>query len=371
MRSFGRLALCLTLAMCLALTGSAPAFAKTSATPLAAKKTKADVVEQTLKGMTLKEKIGQMFLVDCPEDGAKWAEGYHPGGYVLFAKDFEGKTPSGVKKTIQSYQNASKIPMLIAVDEEGGSVTRVSRFTAFRAKPFPSPQAVYKAGGGDAIKKDVRDKAALLKPLGINVNLAPVADLPTSSQSFIYGRSFGTSASLTSKFVSAVVTESRKAGLGAVLKHFPGYGDNSDTHTGVAVDARPLKTFEERDFLPFQAGIKAGAQAVLVSHNIVTSLDRKYPASLSKKAHAALRNLGFDGVAMTDDLNMGAITEGYGQAEAAVMAVEAGNDMLITADFKTGMVAVLRAVQSGRIKESRLNESVRRILKWKHDLGLI
>ncbi len=371
MRSIKRCALGLTLVMCLVLTGSVAAFAKTNTAPMAAKKTKTDVVEKTLKGMTLKEKIGQMFLVDCPADGAKWAESYHPGGYVLFAKDFEGKTPSDVKKTIQGYQNASRIPMLIAVDEEGGSVTRVSRFKAFRKKSFPSPQAVYKSGGWDAIKKDVRDKAALLKPLGVNVNLAPVADLPTSSKSFIYGRSFGTNPSLTSKFVSTVVTESRKAGLGAVLKHFPGYGDNSDTHTGVAVDGRPLKTFEQRDFLPFKAGIGAGAQAVVVSHNIVTSLDPKAPASLSKKAHAALRKLGFDGVTMTDDLNMGAITEAYGQAEAAVMAVEAGNDMLITADFKTGEMAVLKAVESGRIKESRLDESVRRILKWKHSLGLI
>jgi beta-N-acetylhexosaminidase len=148
---------------------------------------------------------------------------------------------ASVKKTIGGYQDVSKIPMLITVDEEGGSVTRISRYKAFRSGKFQSPQAVYKAGGAAAIRADVREKAKLLKSLGVNVNLAPVSDVPTSADSFIYGRSFGTDPVLTGKYVAAVVKESKKAGLGAVLKHFPGYGDNGDTHTGIEVDSRPAR----------------------------------------------------------------------------------------------------------------------------------
>jgi hypothetical protein len=176
-------ALCLLAALCLVLSGAAGASGKGD-----------DAVEKILKNMTLKEKVGQMFLADCPADAAKAAKDYHLGGLVLFADDFRGETPDSVRETIRSDQAAAKVPMLIAVDEEGGTVTRVSRFKAFRERKFPSPQAVYAAGGWDAIKEDAREKAALLKSLGVNVNLAPVADLPTSSKSFIYSRSFGTSA---------------------------------------------------------------------------------------------------------------------------------------------------------------------------------
>ena len=351
-------ALCAVLALGLMLSAAVTASAKNEQT------------EKIIAGMSLSEKVGQMFLAVCPADALGAVKTYQPGGYVLFARDFEDETPANVKKKTAGWQRASKVPMLIAVDEEGGTVTRVSRFSAFRSGKFASPQAVYKAGGADAILKDVREKAELLLAIGVNVNLAPVADVPTSEKSYIYGRSFGTDPALTAKYVAAVVKESRKAGIGAVLKHFPGYGDNGDTHTGI-MDDRPLSAFEKRDFLPFRSGVEAGAQAVLVSHNIVTALDKKYPASLSPKAVKALRNLGFKGVAMTDDLAMGAIAEVYGQADAAVLAVEAGNDMLISADFRTGIAAVVKAVESGRISEARIDESLRRILEWKRQLGLI
>jgi len=354
-----RAALGLILALCFTLTGAAPASAATSK------------IDKILKGMTLPEKVGQMFLADCPADAASAAKTYQLGGYVLFAKDFQNQTPASVKKTIQGYQQASKVPMLISVDEEGGAVTRISQFKAFRAVRFWAPMALYQSGGKKLVLSDAREKAKLLKSMGINVNLAPVVDVPTSSKSFIYARSFGTDPKLTGQYAAALVKEDVKAHLGAVLKHFPGYGDNGDTHTGIIVDSRPLSAFQKRDLVPFKAGISAGAAAVLVSHNIVQCYDKERPASLSPKVHKALRSLGFKGVAMTDDLAMGAITSAYGQAEAAVMAVEAGNDMLISQDFKTGIDAIVKAVKDGRIKESTIDQSVRRILQWKQSLGLI
>ena len=374
MKNLKRSALALCLALVLTLTGVGPMLIgnKPTLTGVVTAEAATGKIDKMVKGMSLNEKVGQLFLADCPTDAQKAAKTYQLGGYVLFARDFEGKTPASVKKTISGYQSVSKIPMLITVDEEGGNVTRVSRFKAFRSSQFQSPQAVYAAGGASGIRADIREKAKLLKSLGINVNLAPVADVPTSTKSYIYGRSFGTDPKLTGKYVAAAVKESKKAGLGSVLKHFPGYGDNGDTHQGVEVDSRPLSTFKKRDLLPFKAGIEAGASAILVSHNIVKAFDAKRPASLSLNVHKVLRdNLGFDGVVMTDDLAMDAITEAYGQAEAAVMAVQAGNDMIISRDFETGINAVLKAVKSGRIKESRIDVSVRRILQWKQQLGLI
>ena len=157
-----------------------------------------------------------------------------------------------------------------------------------------------------------------------------------------------------------------------VLKHFPGYGSNVDTHTGIAIDARPIETFRSSDFLPFEAGIDAGAQSILVSHNIVQCMDGELPASLSPAVHDILRDeLGFEGVIMTDDLIMEAITEYTGGENAAVLAVQAGNDMLVSSDFVTQYNAVLAAVQDGTISEDHIRESAIRVIRWKMDLGLM
>ena len=150
------------------------------------------------------------------------------------------------------------------------------------------------------------------------------------------------------------------------------YGNNLDTHTGIAIDERPIESFRESDFLPFRAGIDAGAQSVLVSHNIVTCMDAELPASLSPAVHQVLRDeLGFDGVVMTDDLIMEAITDYTGGADAAVLAVQAGNDMLVSSDFVTQYNAVLAAVQDGTISADRIRESAIRVIQWKIDLGLL
>ena len=185
-------------------------------------------------------------------------------------------------------------------------------------------------------------------------------------------RSFGKDATQTSEYVRTVVGQMAADGMGMVLKHFPGYGNNIDTHTGIATDERPIETFRESDFLPFAAGIEAGAQSVLVSHNIVTCMDSELPASLSPAVHDILRDeLGFEGVIMTDDLIMEAITDYTGGENAAVLAVQAGNDMLVSSDFVTQYNAVLAAVQDGTISEDRIRESAIRIIRWKMDLGLL
>ena len=160
--------------------------------------------------------------------------------------------------------------------------------------------------------------------------------------------------------------------MGSVLKHFPGYGNNQDTHTGAAVDQRPYETFESSDFLPFQAGIQAGADAVLVSHNIVTSMDESLPASLSPAVHRVLRDtLGFDGVILTDDLAMEAAAQYAQDGSVAVLAVQAGNDMIVTTDFETQIPQVIAAVEEGTIPMEQIDQSEARVLSWKYDLGLL
>ncbi len=331
------------------------------------------VAKRWMDTMTLEEKVAQMFFVRCPEENAEeiMAE-YQFGGYLLFARDFESETKESVTKKITTYQEISKIPAFIGVDEEGGTVNRISKYKAFRNSPFESPRALYQKGGFDEIRKDTREKTNLLLSLGININFAPVCDVASSSEDFIYDRAFGTEVEKTSEYVTLVVETMKEMGIGSVLKHFPGYGNNVDTHTGIAYDKREYETFQNNDFLPFKAGIDVGAPFVLVSHNIVESMDDKLPASLSFAVHHILRSqLGFKNIIITDDLSMDAITTYTGQEDAAVLAIEAGNDMLCSTDYKEQIAAVVNAVKSGKITEERIDESVLRILQTKYDLGLI
>lgn len=332
-----------------------------------------DRAAEIMRGMTLEQKIGQMFFARCPdENAAAIVEQYHPGGYILFDRDFENKTADEVKESIAGYQSAAQIDMLIGVDEEGGTVKRVSKNEVLCEEPFRSPQALYEEGGMELIVSDTQKKAEVLKDLGINVNLAPVCDVSTDPEDFIYQRAFGQDAEKTSEYAAAVVTQMNKSGIGCTLKHFPGYGSNRDTHTGIADDERDYATFIQSDFLPFEAGIEAGAGSVLISHNIVKAMDADLPASLSPKVHAVLRgDLGFDGVVMTDDLYMDAIRDGYGTEEAAVLAVQAGNDMLISSQMEEQYNAVLEAVKKGTLAQERIDEAVLRVLRWKFSMGII
>ena len=245
-------------------------------------------ITELLASMTVEEKIGQLFLVRCRADtAAEDIKEYRLGGFVMFASDYENKTPDEAAASAASYQAASDIPLVIAVDEEGGTVVRVSKYPQYRSEPFLSPAALYSAGGLEAVLSDLDEKAALLRSVGVNCNLAPVCDVSQNSSDYIYPRTLGYGAEETADYVSASVSRYTADGMGCVLKHFPGYGGNSDTHMGFSVDTRDFSAFEDGDLLPFIAGIKAGAGAVMVSHNIVNCIDPDYPSSLSAKVHGA------------------------------------------------------------------------------------
>lgn len=325
-----------------------------------------------LSEMSTEEKVGQLLLARCPDNAAEQAEKYKFGGYVLFKRNVKNKTPETLREFMVGFQSVSDIPMIVAVDEEGGEIVRVSSLSTFRETRFPSPSKAYKDGGFQGIYDDYSEKSKFLLDLGFNLNLAPVADVSVDPKDYIYSRTLGLPAGETAEYITNAVTAAKEAGISSCLKHFPGYGNNADTHTGSAIDERSADNFRSSDFLPFKAGIDAGAECVLVSHNIVKCFDGKKPASLSPEIHRILREeLNFSGIIMTDDLSMDAVslfcTDNLPYAEA----VNAGNDMLIVTEYEAAYNDILSAAENGEISQETIDRAVMRIIAWKYAKGLL
>lgn len=326
-----------------------------------------NMAKEKLDEMNLDEKIGQLLLVRVPDsDAVEAIKKYNFGGYVLFERDFKGKTKDEVVGEVKSYQDASKVPMIIATDEEGGKVVRASSNTNLRSTPFLSSQELYKKGGFDLIEEDTVAKSKFLKGLGVNVNLAPVVDVVTDKDAYMYNRALGEGTELTSEYAKTVIKASKTDDVSYVLKHFPGYGNNSDTHSGTSTDSRTMEEIEETDLPPFKAGIDAMAEAVLVNHNLYESIDQDLIASLSKNAHQLLReNLGFSGVIITDDLDMLATKSGDVD-DVYVRALTAGNDMLIVTDYEAAFNEIKTAVDDNKLSNDDIDKAALRILAWKY-----
>lgn len=318
-----------------------------------------------LKNMSIDQKIGQLLLVRYPEEEQKDVlKKYQFGGYLFFAKDFRNKTKDEVISMINDLQSTSKIPILTAVDEEGGIVVRVSSNPNLRSERFLSSQKLYELGGFDKIKEDTIEKSNLLKELGLNLNLAPVVDVSTNKDDYMYERSIGQNSDITAEYAKTVISASKGSGVSYTLKHFPGYGNNIDTHTASSIDNRSLDDIEKNDLPPFKAGIEAKAEAILVSHNIVDSIDNKNPASISQKVHKLLRkNLNFSGIVITDDLEMGATKD---IEDKSVKAILADNDLLIVTDYLESINEIKNAINNKIITENDLDKKVLKILEWKY-----
>ncbi len=321
-----------------------------------------------LETMSLEEKVGQLFLARYDASTSiGQINDYYVGGFVLFAKDFQNHTKESIKAELIQRQELSKIPLALAVDEEGGYVTRVSRFSQFRSEKFQSNKTLFETGGYNLVKASEAEKAELLLSLGLNLNLAPVADVSINSDDYIYIRTFGRDAKETATFISNIVKYNEEAGISSCLKHFPGYGNNIDTHGDIAIDNRSYENFINNDFLPFKSGIEAGVPTILVSHNVVQAMDSEYPASLSKKVISELRNtLNFSGIIITDDLAMGAVLKYVDDNISATLAINAGNDLIITSDFEAMFNEVLTSINNGTIKMETIDTAVRRIIAWKY-----
>lgn len=317
-----------------------------------------------LKTMTLDEKIKQLLLIRYPEKQVS-----DVGGYVFYEKDFKGKNKDEVKNMINDLQKNAKIPLLTSVDEEGGRVVRISSNNLLVDEKFKSPKELYDSGGLPLIEEDVKKKSNILHSLGINVNLAPVVDVATDSSAYMYPRTIGQNATITAAYAESVIKSSKGTNVSYVLKHFPGYGNNLDTHVNTSTDIRSYDDIMNNDIIPFKKGIDVGAEAVLVSHNIITGIDDKNPATLSKGVHNVLKNnLGFTGVIITDDLDMGAtknIDKKY------LKALLASNDLLIVTDYEKAIDEIKNGLNNNEISESTIDAAVTKVLAWKYYKYLI
>lgn len=323
-----------------------------------------------LQKMTLDEKIAQLLLVSHPlSNDIQILKKYQFGGFVFFGADFRNKKKDEVIKMIKNLQDVAKIPLLTAVDEEGGSVVRVSSNQALAPEKFKSPRELYAAGGLPLIKDDAIKKNTLLKELGLNLNLSPVIDVTTNPDSFMYNRSLGENTSITSEFAKLIIDTSKNSGVSYTLKHFPGYGNNADTHTTSNIDTRSWNDIENNDLPPFKAGIEAKAETIMVNHNIINSIDSSNPASISPSIHNILRNnLNFTGIIMTDDISMGAISS---IPDAALKGILAGNELIITNDYEESFNSIKNAVNDNRLNEEVINKLAFRVIAWKYYKGLM
>ncbi len=325
---------------------------------------------QKLQSLSLSEKIGQVLLVHYQKGENKEIEKkYQFGGFIFFEKDFQNKTKEEVIKMINDLQKEAKIPLLTAVDEEGGTVTRISHNKNLVENPFKSPQELYREGGFAKIKEDTIQKSQILMELGLNLNLAPVVDVSTDENDYIYKRTLGLPTEYVSKFAETVIEASQNTGVSYTLKHFSGYGNNSDTHKQGSIDNKSYEEILKYDLPPFISGIEKGAEAIMNSHNTVNAIDKENPTSLSKKAHDILRQkLKFTGIVITDDLNMQALKN---IQDKEVKALLAGNDLLITSDYEESYNNILKGINNGLLSEEELNHAVFRLLAWKYYKKLI
>ena len=321
-----------------------------------------------LNTLSLDEKIGQLLLARHPSNNdVKDAQTYHLGGYVFFASDFKNKTTEQVKNMISNIQTNTSIPLLTAVDEEGGKVIRVSKYQNLAPTPFLSPSEIYLEGGYEAIREDTINKSKLLSSLGLNLNLAPVVDVSTNKADYIYERTLKLPTNLVNIYAKTVIEASKEGTVSYTLKHFPGYGNSKDTHKGMAINKESLESIQNNYLPPFIFGIEA--EAIMVSHNIMENIDSENPSSLSLKIHdILLKDLNFTGIIITDDLSMGAITQ---ISMPNTKAILAGNDLLITTDYAKSFQEIKDSLANNTISEDILNHHVFKILAWKYYKHLI
>lgn len=344
-------------------------------------------VDDLINSMTLEEKVGQIFIVAFREDSSshpitsldattkQQIHDFNPGGVVLFSENID--TIPQTQKLIKDMQENSKIPMFIAVDEEGGRISRIGNNPKIHSTKIPSaniigladdPELAYQAG--TVLGKE-------LSSLGFNMNFAPVADVNTNPQNPVIGdRAYGSDPYNVGSIVQEISKGMQDQGVCSVLKHFPGHGDTSlDSHHGQVVINHDIERIRQIELIPFEKGIQSGADGVMTAHIMLPNIiGEDLPSTLSGEILTGLlrKELGHEKLIITDAMNMKAISSYWSSSEAAVMAFMAGADIiLMPSSLGEAYNGVLEAVKNGQITEERLNESLQRILTVKFQRNII
>jgi beta-N-acetylhexosaminidase len=339
-----------------------------------------DTVRLRMAAMSLDEKIGQVLFfgfegVALDPQAIEIIERYKPGGLIVMGGNVKS-VPQLLELVNSLKAEASKngIPAFISVDEEGGRVNRMPP----ELKNLPPARKIGKTGSADIADSVGGLIADELRAFGFNMDFAPVLDIWSNPENTVIGdRALGTDAETVGRLGVRIMKGIASGGVIPVVKHFPGHGDTAaDSHKELPVSDRSLKSLEDLELKPFEEAIANGADAVMVAHILLPQLDANYPSSLSKALITdILRNqMKFDGLVVTDDMTMGAISKNYGLAEAAVTSFQAGSDMILVVNCYDDEIAVAEALKdavgSGKITQERLDESVYRILKLKEKYGL-
>lgn len=364
--------------------------------PLSAKDRSSEI-ESKIKTMGVREKVAQMFVVrlesldpafdndavhksslrgatEVNDRIEETFERYPAGGVILFSRNIENpRQTKKLTKKIHALKSGSGIRPLTFIDEEGGIVSRLANNKAFDLPKFESMKKIGESGDEENAWKAGKAIGKYLGEFGFDVDFAPVADVDTNPLNPIIGdRAFSADPAEAAGMSSAFLKGLESAGTKGCLKHFPGHGDTqTDTHKGYAETGKTWEELLECEMLPFKSGIESGADFIMTAHISAPKVDGSgSPSTLSKTitTDKLRRELGYDGIIITDAMEMSAITKNYGNGEAAIKSILAGSDMiLIPYDYRATFKSVLEAVENGVIPEERINESVRRILKVKFE----
>ena len=333
-------------------------------------------VEEKLSNMSVEEKIGQMLMVldyskEVDEELLDKLNTIKPGGFILFAENFESYEQT--KKLIEDIKSTSDIPMFISIDQEGGRVQRLKELSDAEVTVIPPMYNLGLTNDVDLAYEVGQVVGEELRVFDINMNFAPVLDIYSNPENTVIGnRSFGTTSSLVSNMALSFAKGQESTGIISVYKHFPGHGDTlEDSHNTLPIITKTKEELLELELIPFIDAIENDADVIMVGHLAVPEITNdNTPASLSKEIVTGLlkEELGFDGLVITDALNMGALTKNYTEEEIYVNAINAGVDILLMADFDTETVEIIKGnIKNGTIKMEEIDDSVKKILELKYD----
>lgn len=339
-----------------------------------------DPVQEQLKQLSLDEKIGQMVMAGVngyinDDHSRRLIESYQVGGFVLLKQNVKSSAQVlSLLNDLKAANSKNRIPLFLSVDEEGGRITRMPE----EFVKLPSSQRTGEVNNGDFSFEVGSILGEELKEFGFNMDFAPVLDINSNPKNPVIGdRSFGTDSETVSKLGLQTMKGIRSQNIIPVVKHFPGHGDTStDSHKGLPIVNHDLKRLESFEFIPFSEAVKNHAEVVMVAHILLSEIDVQNPASMSETIITGIlrKSLSFSGVVITDDMTMGAITKNYDIGDAAVKSVNAGSDIILVCHDDEKVLAVIdslkSAAASGKIPMARIDESVYRILKLKHEYSL-